>query len=114
MNDKLKERFEAKLAEWGFDENYPSSTSYIVSAMVDAYNMANADRWVSVEDSLPELQDPVLVYMPKYGSPNIQVCWRFDATNGETWFNVHWKIYQKDEVTHWMSLPTPPIKSDKD
>lgn len=72
-------------------------------------SLITTKEWISCADKLPELQEAVLVYMPKYGTPNIQVCWRLDATNGETWFNVHWKLYQLNEVTHWMKLPELPF-----
>lgn len=66
------------------------------------------NKWISLSEELPEIQEAVLVYMPKYGTPNIQVCWRLDVTNGETWFNVHWTSYQLNEVTHWQKLPETP------
>ncbi len=35
----LKERFEAILKEWGFDENYPTGIGYVTDAMEAAYNL---------------------------------------------------------------------------
>lgn len=90
----------------------PNNNPYIheddVVGIAEDYAAQFQQEWVDVKDSLPEEQEAVLVYMPKYGEPNIQVCWRADWADGKAWFNVHWKTYPLQEVTHWQPIPSPP------
>jgi len=67
-------------------------------------------EWISVADRLPEIQEPVLVFLPKYGTPNIQTMWLADWSDGTLWFCVHFTTKNLDEVTHWHPLPKPPNK----
>ena len=60
------------------------------------------NKWISVEDRLPDEDIPVLVYKDKYN----------DAyANMETayWCDGRWMGVASEYVTHWMILPSPPI-----
>jgi hypothetical protein len=66
------------------------------------------NKWISVNDRLPEGQTEVLVYMPKYGSDmNVYFLTDLDP-NRKTWFNCFFDTKPFSDVTHWMPLPTPP------
>ena len=65
-------------------------------------------EWISIEDSLPEKGRDVLVYSRSWGI----VRDRYDMTlpNGTVIFNGTRQEYRED-VTHWMPLPDPPVGS---
>jgi len=73
----------------------------------EAYALAIAalsrDRWISVEDRLPEEGEWVLIFGPGYHVPLegflISGAWIDDQ-------------FERRTVTHWMPLPEPP-KEDK-
>lgn len=56
-------------------------------------------QWISVEDRLPEPSTPVLVYIPNIGI-------RTDWTHP---YEGRFFTYKSNCITHWMSLPEPPI-----
>ena len=67
------------------------------------------NRWIPVEDALPEIDRDVLVYYPYWKDNPIQVAHLqydgilFELSDGE--FNLPVKA-----VTHWMYLPESPEK----
>lgn len=71
-----------------------------------AADVQPVDRWISVEDRLPEIGKSVLIYYPKWDGDEIQVAkldldgMMFDIC-GE--FNIG-----TGAITHWMPLPEPP------
>lgn len=83
------------------------------SATEEAYKKGYADatKWISVKDRLPDTAERVLVcktwlgrvYKPEYGYyqdfPNQKGCWYVLTECG---------YYPQREVTHWMPLPQPP------
>lgn len=101
MEDTLKERFDALLKEWGFDENYPTGIGYITAAMQQAYNLALSERWVDVKDRLPEFQSPVIVY-----TINGYTQTAFFEEDSNSWVGIG--NFRAPKVTHWQPLPTPP------
>lgn len=70
------------------------------SAFIEGAKWADANRWVRVEDGLPELNVEVIVYSPKYKGFRIDVVKDFDG--GVQFFYGH--------ITHWqyITLPEPP------
>jgi hypothetical protein len=67
-------------------------------------------NWISVNDVLPRLGNPVLVYR----SDGVIRITHFCKTG---WFKPvtkAFRVYEKEgmKVTHWMPLPTPPIKQN--
>lgn len=79
---------------------------------VAALASAPAQQWVSVKDRLPEDNQMVAVFDPD--NRTLQV-WpaQWDASN-QSFTAGHWKSagwFEKDEVTHWMSLPEAPESS---
>ena len=73
-------------------------------AMIDAAPTADVSpdtKWISVKERLPEVEANVLAYIG-YGC--IVVCW---LTYDGYWQGPA-RIFDKDEVTHWMPLPEPP------
>lgn len=62
-------------------------------------------QWISVKDRLPELYSSVLVYT---WNGYHRVWWR-DEDND--WHSESY-AYDPEEVTHWMSLPTPPTEKE--
>ncbi len=68
---------------------------------------ASRNDWISVEDSLPEHDGPVLVFAPsaELPKPFIYVGW-YDPDSASASFSLpeHWMHH----ITHWMPLPDPP------
>lgn len=65
----------------------------------------NADRWVSVEDRLPEKNTEVLCYYKfEPDGPNV-IC-------ENTYYGDGRWLSDRDRVSHWMPLPTPPTKKE--
>lgn len=64
------------------------------------------DRWISVEERLPEVDQPVMICA--FGKSVGEGVYR-----GHDGFHHVWKMYTSsgtywdDEVTHWMPLPEP-------
>lgn len=78
-------------------------------AMHDFANNSEA-KWISIEDGLPEVHIPVIVScehgvtMATYTSfPNGNSLWWAVTSIG-----TYEDSTNADNVTHWMSLPTPP------
>lgn len=69
---------------------------------------ANQSPWISVEDSLPEMQQRVLVIHKLPKRLNVYIMKRIphdtsNPNNGK-W---HWsKVTNDNEVTHWMPIPS--------
>jgi len=61
--------------------------------------------WIKTEEKLPEIGEPVLVYMPKFRVPSIDVMWR---VGDHSWMNIGCTVIMIDEGTHWMPLPKLP------
>lgn len=94
-----------------------------VSKYYDAICLAIAalerDRWISVEERLPERNTSVLVH----GIGNTDGFWGdhvtaiadrflfkfFPSSEGEEKWSSPWQYFHTDyRITHWMPLPEPP------
>lgn len=61
---------------------------------------AQAHKWISVEERLPEEEVQVLVY----GRIFMDIGWILDSK----WKSEYINAYDDDEITHWMPLPEAP------
>lgn len=65
--------------------------------------------WISVEDKLPEFDEPVLLWSTGFTSAAYG---RLDNVNKKgnafKWVTFQAVDYTDYEITHWMSLPNPP------
>ena len=72
-------------------------------------------KWISVKERLPELNQRVLVYIPRWRNDCWEVSFRDKDKNGE-WYkefvsdccDTFDSYYNDNEITHWMPLPEPP------
>ena len=70
-----------------------------------AISALERDRWISVEESLPEDFQKVLVFWWEHSEPMIDTAfWQKDAKHFD---GQHW-VRMEDKVTHWRPLPEPP------
>lgn len=77
---------------------------------------AKKREWISVNDQIPELGQPVLVYNRKHAiHPNLYILWLESFENREKEpppaFNYFWTddgIEECDEPDYWMPLPEAP------
>lgn len=100
----------------GYTGTYDLETSLQLSAQIEnskqdfiaGYNAAN--EWVRVEDRLPELGEKVLVYFAPIDNQLMGIL-AFDMDANKI-FGVFYKdafsFNHGEDITHWMSLPTPP------
>jgi len=62
------------------------------------------DKWISVEDRLPEFEQSVYVYYADYINGHPLGIPRYDiATYGGSI-----AVWGRAQITHWMPLPAPP------
>lgn len=73
------------------------------------------NRWISVEDALPERNGCYLVWRPRFYIDGDREC--AEATvcyfdGHDTWHDSYGvdfsRVLGKDDITHWMPLPDPP------
>lgn len=63
------------------------------------------DKWISVEDRLPDYYKPVLVICNN--TPSMNIVWL--ASDGDRYFYTELNSDRIiSNVTHWMPLPEPP------
>ena len=94
-----------------------------VDSCVDAIRLAisalERDRWISVEERLPERNKEVLVYAIGdadgfWGKHVIAIAERFlfkffPSDEGKEKWSSPWQYFHTDyKITHWMPLPEPP------
>lgn len=105
MDNTLKENLETILSNQGFDENYTCSRGYAIALMEQAYHLgkqeSEADKWVSVEDRLPEEDNQ---YNVCYRMPN------GNWVNFTTGYSLSYNRFDEGNanITHWQPLPNPP------
>lgn len=96
----------------------------VASALDVAIAALERDRWISVEERLPELNTSVLVH----GIGNTDGFWGeqvtaiskrflfkiFPSSEGEETWSSPWQYFHTDyKITHWMPLPEPPKDDNK-
>jgi len=77
---------------------YKAMESYATQRLA-ALQKENEDKWISVEDRLPDDDREVLVYL----AGGVMALANYSPTFGM------WEGFMKDAVTHW-TLPQPPTK----
>ena len=65
------------------------------------------NKWISVKDKLPKVDEIVLIYTPK-DKVITSACINPIEYRGTFWFYPENNGWNEDEVTHWMPLPEPP------
>ena len=106
----------------------PKSCAKIVEWVDDALELLKQptiDRWISVKDRLPEIDERVLVFgVGKYehfvGSTMTAITCMSDANlidcRLETqpyWLEPRQYYLTDYEITHWMPLPEPPKEAER-
>ena len=66
-----------------------------------------AAQWISVEETLPEEQKEVLIYLPEYDSVEMAALFTIPSMNLREWAQNE-DAYMLNEVSYWMPLPEPP------
>lgn len=70
---------------------------------------AKTPKWISVEESLPENLDNVLICD---GGGGI-VVGHYDEDDGRFWKRVNGNTFHSVDATHWMSLPELPKETEE-
>jgi hypothetical protein len=63
----------------------------------------NADRWISVEDEMPDGQSSVVVYA-QYDEASLVL----NAYYNGVCFTNNGGVFNEKVITHWQPLPAPP------
>lgn len=67
------------------------------------------EQWISVEDDrMPDHNGAVLVC--NINDPEAPICIGVQCADGETDFHLFEANEKTNMVTHWMELPSPPVK----
>lgn len=99
-----------------YKESLYTSTVYSIAKKaissaptVDQRCLQPVEEWISVNDTLPDFFDEVLVYNSCCDDSGISIAWREPGNNGGWVWNSR-MVYPDDlvGVTHWMPLPKPP------
>lgn len=92
------DKFKQDLLDKSF---YPA----IVARAIDNAPTVNPYEWISIEDRLPENDEPVLVYKAR--------CNDAYANMETAYFDYgRWMGVVGENVTHWMPLPAPPTEKE--
>lgn len=81
------------------------------------WESGDMDRWISVKDELPMIEDEYLItFTANYGRNNrtrplIAIC-ECGEYKGQYYWNTDDFKYSDIEVTAWMPLPTPYREED--
>lgn len=78
----------------------------------------SVNRWISVKERMPDIQTPVLVYVPPYSDENeeyigyIGLSYYTYSARGGFWAGTDGNVYGAIGIihspTHWMPLPEKP------
>lgn len=111
MGEKLKEKFR-QLIKGNYEFDDQESEEKMFETLYAAYQLAEGEKWISVNEYLPEKSGWYLVY----GSytrdcPQKTMEAIFHKKNNPkySYFTSNDGIKTKN-VTHWQSLPPPPVK----
>lgn len=105
----------AELTDWGAIEPQLKDAAKLIEgrdARIRAEARAEAlrERWISVEDRLPEIGKKVLAYRPTahlHADSPITNCIYTGQIN-RSWEGVEHGFDRINHPTHWMPLPEPP------
>lgn len=89
-----------------FEESLKNQTPYIEKEPV---KIQPVDRWINVDEALPEIERRVLVYYPDWVNMDeeYQVA-HLEETHGAGIQFVTYDGVRLPTVTHWRPLPEPP------
>jgi len=85
-------------AKWALSQQSEVSQEYFdkIHSILD-----DSEGWVSVDDRLPEINKPVLIFA-KYGKQATA------RRTGELWIDLMRTQHSYGSITHWQPLPNPP------
>ncbi len=83
-----------------YGEGYLNAIEHVTDLLV---LMPAANRWIPCGERLPEVGEPVLIYMPHNGETVVVSLDRdkMGFSNDDNWYNLR-------NVPFWMPLPDPP------
>lgn len=90
----------------------PDNLKQAADAITELISNADKFKWISVEERLPEVDQPVMICA--FGKSVGEGVYR-----GHDGFHHVWKMYASSgtywdgEVTHYMPLPEPPKEDDR-
>lgn len=76
----------------------------VLNAFDAAIKALEANRWISVDERLPEFRVPVVVLYDTKNALPYQIDWRINDKYG----NEAWCFTDGMQITHWRQLPPRP------
>lgn len=117
MNEILKKRIEeaadTEMSQYYNDDEYPCGIKDIQSDFKEAFKKgaeyALSHQWISVEESLPEYEEDVLI---AYGDDEYGLCHRSNNPDILTDINGFCN-YAYKEVLAWLPIPKAETKKER-
>ena len=110
----IKEMADAFYATEKSEGTYSKMDSNFIQGMMQALTSPellqemrlSKDEWVSVKESMPELNTEVIIYGNGIGT----AVYEYSEKDGYNCFvNESYDMFISDNITHWKPLPQPPI-----
>lgn len=73
------------------------------------------NKWISVEEQLPEHRQAVLTWWPARQQIQLQTYYTQYATD-DAWWMFGWQnlLVESGDITHWMPLPEGPVQESEE
>ena len=108
-NEEAIKNINALNAVCGQKGLYDSEFENALALAIEALEKQATQKWISVDDRLPEFGVSVLARCFYHGKWRTLVCYRSKENFGE-WYTD--EVCQWVKVTHWMPLPSDPPKGE--
>jgi hypothetical protein len=113
--EQLAEDIYDHYPDFGNGERALMEKSDVLAALCEMFEAGAAAAspqtgWVKISEQLPEHKQRVLAFGEYGGKPTIKTA-LFHAGQKYTTEQWYWSGWEEFKITHWISLPEPPIEA---